>query len=100
MLVNITGDSLSLHGFEWDELKRSVNVQKHGIDFTDAIRVFEDDRAISVRTYSGSDSVRWVTVGLVDGRLVAVIHAQRNDRTRIISARAARNEEHKVYGPP
>ena len=29
--------------FEWDEQKRLVNLQRHGIDFVDAERIFEND---------------------------------------------------------
>ena len=34
--------------FEWDEEKNVANVKKHGIDFEDAIRVFEDDDRIEI----------------------------------------------------
>ena len=34
--------------FEWDEEKNAANVKKHGIDFEDAIRVFEDDDRIEI----------------------------------------------------
>jgi uncharacterized DUF497 family protein len=85
-------------GFEWDEVKRAFNVLKHGIDFSDAVLVFADDRAISVKTYAGSDEERWITVGRAAGRIIAVIHTQRGERTRLISARAARDKEREAYG--
>jgi uncharacterized DUF497 family protein len=28
--------------FEWDENKREQNLEKHGLDFTDVISVFDD----------------------------------------------------------
>ena len=33
--------------FEWDESKNRANIGKHGIDFADAVAVFEDSLALS-----------------------------------------------------
>ena len=32
--------------FEWDETKNKKNIEKHGIDFNDAITIFDDDEKI------------------------------------------------------
>jgi uncharacterized protein len=40
---------------------------------------------------------RFVTLGLLAGRLVAIAHAQRGDATRIISMRKANRREQKIY---
>lgn len=32
--------------FEWDENKREFNLEKHGIDFADAILIFDDPNRI------------------------------------------------------
>ncbi|MEM9273313.1 MAG: BrnT family toxin [Cyanobacteria bacterium P01_F01_bin.143] len=83
--------------FEWDETKRLANLRKHGIDFTDVPTVFdgnvltiEDDR------YSYGEQ-RFVTFGLLQGRVIAVVHTEREDRIRIISARKATKYEQRVY---
>ena len=34
--------------FEWDEDKRRLNLEKHGIDFEDAIAIWEGDVVQSV----------------------------------------------------
>ena len=34
--------------FEWDEAKNESNIQRHGIDFADAVSVFSDDLAVTV----------------------------------------------------
>ena len=87
--------------FEWDEEKRRLNLRKHGIDFVDAQSVFAEG---SVYTYPSpkNDEDRWVTVGPVENRLIAVIWTDRGDAVRLISARRARNEEkrhyHKIFG--
>ncbi len=28
--------------FEWDETKRKINLEKHEIDFIDAVEIFDD----------------------------------------------------------
>lgn len=83
--------------FEWDEAKRLNNLRKHGIDFIDIPAVFygdtvtvEDDR------YSYAEQ-RFVTFGLLQGRVVAVVHTDRDDLTRIISPRKATKYEQRIY---
>ena len=83
--------------YEWDEEKRLANLRKHGIDFIDIPNVFygdtltvEDDR------YSYGER-RFVTFGLLQGRVIAVVHTEREDCTRIISARKATKYEQRIY---
>lgn len=83
--------------FEWDEAKRLTNLRKHGIDFVDVPAVFEgvivtveDDR------YNYGEQ-RFITLGLLQGRIVAIVHTERDDRTRIISARKATRYEQRTY---
>ena len=81
--------------FEWDPLKATSNVEKHGIDFEDAISIF----AGSVLEFPSdrADEERWVAVGMVHGREVAVVYTVRNGVYRIISARRARENERAAY---
>ena len=84
--------------FEWDENKNQANIRKHGVSFEQAVRIFEgpcltwiDDRDI----YS---EMREVSIGMIDGAAtVIVVHADRNNITRIISARAANRRERRRY---
>jgi len=83
--------------FEWDEAKRKSNIEKHGIDFVDALVIFdgytltvEDDR----HDYGEE---RFVTFGVLDGRVVAVVHTESEELIRIISIRKATNYEEKEY---
>jgi uncharacterized DUF497 family protein/predicted DNA binding CopG/RHH family protein len=71
--------------FTWDEEKRKANLVKHGIDFTDTKAVFagatftfEDDRF----TY---DEQRFITLGMLKGTVVVIVHTERNKVIRIIS---------------
>ena len=83
--------------FAWDEAKRRVNLQKHGIDFADAEKIFrgltftvEDDR----ESYG---ELRFLTLGLLEDQVVSVTHAERGDTIRIISIRKATKHETRFY---
>jgi uncharacterized protein len=83
--------------FEWDDNKRRANVAKHGIDFIDATEVFRDPRQFTYRSTHRDHEERFISVGLVHKRLIAVVFTQRGERIRIISARAARRKEREQY---
>ena len=83
--------------FEWDEEKRRINAQKHLIDFADAVEIFygntitvEDDRF-------DYGEQRFMTLGLLKGRVIAVTHTERGNVTRLISARKATKYEQLTY---
>lgn len=99
-MQSLTDDSAatpSAIGFEWDENKRRLNITKHGIDFEDAKRVFDDPSAYMYRSPQSALEQRFVAVGTANGVLVAVIYTRR-ERIRIISARIARRSERQAYG--
>ena len=83
--------------FEWDENKRQINIEKHGIDFADAVKIFDGFfiRRKDTRSDYGED--RYVTTGLLDDLEITVIYTPRNNKRRIISARRARVSERKEY---
>ena len=83
--------------FEWDENKRQSNIVKHGIDFADAVTIFEKfvNTVPSKNTDCGEQ--RLVTTGMLNGREITVVHTRRGDNLRIISARRARVEERIAY---
>ena len=83
--------------FEWDEDKRLSNLDKHGIDFLDAAALFEEGRHVYSYPSPKNEEERWVTVGRVSGRLIAVVWTERRDAVRLISARSARDEEKRHY---
>ena len=83
--------------FEWDENKRQANIEKHGIDFADAIKIFDGLAHTTQDTREDWGEERFVTVGLLDGVEIAVINTPRDKRIRIISARRARKTERERY---
>lgn len=85
--------------FEWDDEKNEPNRRKHGISFEQATDVFEDPLAVTIDDPGHSDyEERYVTIGasLFDDVYV-VVHADGEDRIRIISARHATNAERRKY---
>jgi uncharacterized protein len=83
--------------FEWDEAKRQANLDKHGIDFLDVPEVFEGDIVTVEDNRYGYGEQRFVTFGLPQGRIVAVVHTDRGNSIRIISARKATKYEQRSY---
>lgn len=87
----------SNHVFEWDDGKRVANISKHSIDFGDAIEAFGDTNSFEYRSAGDHSEPRCVLVGMMRTRLISVVYTIRGSRIRIISARAARREERKLW---
>jgi uncharacterized protein len=85
--------------FEWDPKKAVANAKKHGVTFEDASTVFGDPLAGTVSDPAHSEGeVRFVTIGqTASKRLIVVVHTDRGDAIRIISARPATPHEKKTY---
>lgn len=81
--------------FEWDEVKRNSNVEKHGLDFQIA-QYLEWDLALTVDQLRGSE-LRHLSYVPLNGRLHAIVWTERNMRIRIISLRKANNREIRAY---
>lgn len=80
--------------FEWDEAKRESNLLKHGIDFIDVERLFAGETVTILDDRFDYGEERFITLGLLDERVVVVAHTETKDVIRLISARkATRNEE-------
>jgi uncharacterized DUF497 family protein len=85
--------------FEWDEGRAGQNVEKHGVSFQEAAIVFGDPLSLTIDDPSHSqEEQRFVTAGESAGREpLVVIHADREDAIRIISARKATRRERGDY---
>src|SRR5688572_15355602 len=84
-----------IEGFVWDEPKSLANLLKHKIDFDDAIEIFYGEPAFVRSNRYGEE--RWIAIGELDGRLIAVVFTRRGNALRIISARRARKNEERTY---
>jgi uncharacterized DUF497 family protein len=82
----------------WDTTKAKRNLQKHGVDFADAVGVFEDARALTIEDSTSEDEQRWVSIGMdCLGRVLVVVYTWRGDTIRLISARPATPRERQQY---
>jgi uncharacterized DUF497 family protein len=82
--------------FEWDSDKAAANLAKHGVSFAEAATVFADPFAIYLD--DGSGQGRMVVIGAsLRQRVLYVVHVERGERDRIISARSATAAERAVY---
>jgi hypothetical protein len=85
-------------GYQWDPKKTASNLRNHGIDFADAVGVFEDDWALTIEEQEVRGELRFVSVGTdFLGRVIVVVYTYRNDDIRIISARKALKSERGIY---
>lgn len=82
--------------FEWDSDKAATNLIKHGVSFSEATTVFADPFAIYLDDGSGLDRMVIIGTSLRD-RLLYVVHVERGERDRIVSARPATGGERAVY---
>ena len=85
--------------FEWGPRKASTNVTKHGVTFDEASTVFQDALSVTIGDpLHYEDEDRFVLVGHSHrNRLLVVVHTERGDRIRIISARPTTATERRTY---
>jgi len=82
--------------FEWFESKRLWTLADRGLDFRDARFLF-DGRPLYTYPSSRGDEARFVSVGFLEQRMVAVVWMERESARRIISMRRARHAEERAY---
>lgn len=86
--------------FTWDPVKAAANLRKHRISFSEAMTAFADPLSISVPDpdHTSAGEERWLLIGRTERqRLVIVVHLERADVIRLISARLASRSERKTY---
>ncbi len=83
--------------FQWDEAKRKSNLHNHGIDFVGIEKVFEGATVTIPDDRFDYGEERFVTFGLLDGRVVAIAHTESDEVIRIISVRKATKHEESSY---
>lgn len=84
--------------YEWDAGKARPNLRKHDVDFADAVAIFEDEYALTMRDSFSEDEERWISIGMDSlGRVLVVVYTWRDDSIRLISARFATLRERRQY---
>jgi uncharacterized DUF497 family protein len=79
--------------FEWDEDKRKSNLKEHAFDFADAAAVFDGLTATYEDDRFAYGEQRFVTLGLLRGVPVSIVHTEEQEILRVISFRRASNHE-------
>jgi uncharacterized protein len=85
--------------FEWDPEKNQSNYRKHGISFEEATTVWFDEWAlVSPDREHSVGELREGIIGVSEWQtLMLVVFTQRENRIRIISARAVNKRERDGY---
>ena len=83
--------------FEWDEAKRQSNIKRHGFDFLAVEGIFATDVFTILDNRFDYGEIRFLTLGILNGTVVAIAHTETDEVTRIISVRKARKIEEEIY---
>jgi uncharacterized DUF497 family protein len=82
--------------FEFDPIKSSSNMAKHGIDFYEAQTLWNDPDLIEIPVNT-SDEPRFLVIGNISGKCWSGVITYRSEKIRIISVRRSRKEEVDIY---
>ena len=83
--------------YEWDENKRLKNIRKHGIDFLGCEAIFEDYTVVMEDGRFPYYERRFITIGLLEERVVVVAHTETEELIEVISIRKAKRHEQEIY---
>lgn len=85
--------------FEWDPPKNRSNIEKHGVSFEEASTAFQDTLSLTIDDPLHSiDEERLILIGMSQkNRILVVVHTERGDNIRIISARKTTKNEREYY---
>lgn len=82
--------------FEWDERKAEANLDKHGVSFEEVTAIWDDVNLLIVPARHRLEK-RFLAIGSVYIATYTVVHTERGDAIRIISARLATDKERRAY---
>jgi hypothetical protein len=82
--------------FAWDEAKRRLNLAKHKLDLVVGVSLFDGRPTISYPSARNGED-RWVTIGRIEGLMLALVWTEREGVIRLISLRRARDAERRAF---
>ena len=83
---------------EFDPAKARANLRKHGVSFAHGEQALRDPMASTMEDPDSTGEQRFITLGMdALGRIIVVVHTQREERTRLISVRKASRGEAEQY---
>ncbi len=83
--------------FEYNKIKSDSNKQKHGIDFEEAKKLWNDNFAFEIKSKKSIDEDRFLVIGKIKNKVYTAIITYREDKIRIISVRRSRKKEEELY---
>lgn len=81
----------------WDESKRRLNIQRHGIDFVELAVAFDFPMLTREDPCMDHGEQRLLSLAWFNGRVVFMVWIERNDSARLISCRYGTKHETKAY---
>ena len=82
--------------FEFDQNKSGSNKHKHGIDFYESQKLWDDPDFIEIPVRTNDES-RFLVIGKISEKHWSGVITYRNEKIRIISIRRSRKEEIDIY---
>ena len=83
--------------FTWKEVKRKSNLKTHSLDFLDAPKVFEGPTFTFEDDRFNYSEQRFVTLGLLNGIPVSMVHTETADHIHVISFRKTTKHEQIIF---
>lgn len=85
-----------MHIFEFDNDKSQANLEKHGIDFSDAQALWDDQDLLEIQAKT-ADEPRYLVIGLIGSKHWSAVITYRGEKIRLISVRRSRKREVELY---
>ncbi len=85
-----------MYEFEFDVEKNQSNLEKHGIDFLEAQKLWKDPDFVELKAKT-TDEPRYIVIGKINKKYWSAITTVRGKKIRIISVRHARKSEVRIY---
>lgn len=82
---------------EWDERERQTNLEKHGVDFSRAARIFTNPVLTRIDDREDYGEARWIALGRWGDDYMVVVYTWRGGNRRIISAWKAGRDDRETY---
>lgn len=83
--------------FEWDEKKREKTISERDVDILYAAAIFEGEVLTRIDDRADYGEERLISLGMVEGECFVVVHTQRNNITRLITAWKGGRHERSYY---
>lgn len=85
--------------YSWDTQKNKINIKQHGIDFIDAIEMFQHPLLACIDKREDYGEERWVGIGFLKGIIAVIVYTEDDIKNsiRIISVRKATKNEGEKF---